>query len=183
MPCVRDLPPDAYWPDEPEDALSAVLEEAAARWEGNLPATIGEFRAAVVAVAAAALKELGEEHAGARALVRRERETIARLVADFIDAPNPRMEAQCYDVAFGLGIQLGITESAIADQHGVKRQTVSKRCRAIVEAFGVQPGRGMKSPRAVRVYSERAAQVHRRKKEPGGPWRGAEAFTRGFLQQ
>lgn len=180
VPTVKRLPADGFWPEEPADLLSDVLQEAIERWHGNIPATLAEFRAVVVEIAREAIECAGAETAGKAALSRRERETVARLVSEFIDAENPRMVAQCYDFAFQLGLQMGITESAIAEENRVERATVSKRCRAIVKNFDLPPARGMKSPRAVAVYRERERKRHAKRREAHRPWALADAFVGGL---
>lgn len=99
------------------------------------------------------------------------REGIARVLAHLIDAGNARMLAQCYDVAFGLRLQGGISEAEIARQHRVTRAAVSKICRQIVETYGVKPSRAMRSEKACETYSAR--QRGRRARPLPSPWKYA----------
>jgi hypothetical protein len=181
MPVAKRNARDGYWPAGPEDLLSDVVREAIDRWQGNLPATLAEFRLIVAAIACEALEEAGSAAAGRAALSRRERETIARLVSEFIDAKNPRLVAQCYDFTFGLGLQMGITETQIAAENGVGKAAVSRRCREIVKNFDIPPARGMKSEKAVGVYQRRAARKHASRRATHKPWAFAGSFAAGLL--
>lgn len=180
MPKARNNSPGSFWPEDPDSLVADILREAVDRWEGNLPATLAEFRGVVASIAIEAMEEVGTAAAGQEAVTRKERETIARLVSEFIEAKNPRLVAQCYDFVFQLGLQLGISQVDIAEQHGVGKAAVSQRCRAIVENFGLAPARGMKSPRAVRVYRQRELKKHQARREEHRPWALAGAFAAGF---
>jgi len=180
MPSAKKSPRDGYWPADPEDTLTDILQEAIDRWGGNLPATLGEFRAAVAEIALDALGEAGPAVAGKEALSKRERETIARLVSEFIESKNPRMVAQCYDFTFQLGLMMGRSQTAIADEHGVRKATVSKICRTIVKNFGVAPARGMKSPKAVATYRAKMLTKHAERRRSHQPWAMAGAFAEGI---
>lgn len=177
---AKNSPPDSFWPEAPEDPLGDILREAVERWKGNIPATLAEFRTSVVLIAQEALEEAGTAAAGRAALSLRERETIARLVSEFIEAKNPRMVAQCYDLTFGLGLMMGRSQNAIADENGVGKAAVSKVCRAIVRNFDLPPARGMKSPAAVEGYRKRQLQKHRDRRAAFQPWAMAEAFAQGL---
>ena len=181
MPAIaKRIPRDGYWPSEPEDLLCDVLEEAIDRWRGNLPATMAEFRAAVMAIALEAISEAGPGGAGKSALSTRERETIARLVSEFIEAKNPQLIAQCYDFTYQLGLMMGRSQVSIAEEHGVRKATVSKICRAIVRNFGIPPARGMKSPKAVEGYRAKMLEKHADRRRNFRPWAMAGAFAQGL---
>jgi len=97
------------------------------------------------------------EHMDGGGIPQRHLEAISTIIGDIISSRNPRLAAQVYDIAFGLGIQGGISATEVGHQHGVTRAAVSKRCRALVERFKIYPSRGMRSPRA--VESSRRARL------------------------
>jgi hypothetical protein len=81
------------------------------------------------------------------------KETLARLMGEVIDAPQPRLMACCIDFVFNLGVQLAKNETAIAEGHGVTKASVSRYCVHLKNVFlqGV-PVPGMKSAEAVENY-------------------------------
>lgn len=99
------------------------------------------------------------------------KEVLTRILCEIIDsasADDAVLTAKCYDFVFGLGIQRGASQTLIAEQHGVTRATVSRRCRLIVSRFaalGIKPGPGMKSEAAVQVYAERERSKPKRVRE------------------
>jgi hypothetical protein len=150
---------DLYLPAESEESrvLSIIASQAV-----KLPAGISRlwFNQAVASVVVATLqdaasgKELGELFEG-DGYTRSEMELAARLLAELIDATNPRLQAKCLAFVLGLNIGGGKSETAIALEEGVGRATVSKRCVRLKQVFALNPSRGMKSEAAVRSYSKR----------------------------
>lgn len=82
-------------------------------------------------------------------------ERLARIIAEIIDAPNARLHAQCVDVVFQLGIQLGVSQTELAEQHAMTKGNVSKICVEMRQRFKVPPSRGMKSVEACTSYKLR----------------------------
>ena len=103
------------------------------------------------------------------------RELLARVIAEIIDAPNSKLHAQCLDFVFELGVQLGISQLEISEQHPpMTKSNVSKICVAICQRYGVRPSRGMKSEAARESY--RVRQTGRRAKQSPEEWPYAERF-------
>lgn len=82
-------------------------------------------------------------------------EMVTRVLAELIDAANPRLQAKCLAYVLGLNLTGGKSETQIAREEGVKKATVSKRCIRIREAFGLPPSRGMKADSARQSYRDR----------------------------
>ena len=106
------------------------------------------------------------------------REALAQILSEIIDAGNARLQAQCLDFAFDLGIQMGISQTAIAEQHGMSKANVSKICVDIRERYGIRPGRGMKSEQACESY--RVRQIGKRAKPTREEWRHGDAMRLAF---
>lgn len=106
------------------------------------------------------------------------RRLATHIIGEILVAKNPRMMAQCCDLAFGLGIQGGRTETNIADEHHVGRATVSGICTTLKETYTGKPGTGMKSNEAVEKY--RANRIGKRAKPLPSQWEFAELFARQF---
>jgi hypothetical protein len=81
------------------------------------------------------------------------KETLARLVGEIVDAPQPRLMACCVDFVFGLGVQIAKNETEIANDHSVTKATVSRYCVHLKHVYlaGI-PAPGMKSAEAVESY-------------------------------
>jgi hypothetical protein len=92
-------------------------------------------------------------------------ELVARLLAELIDADNPRLQAKCLAFVFGL---TGKSETEIGDEEGVGKAAVSKRCIRLKQAFGLRPSRGMKSDKACDSYRRR--QMGKRARPSREPW-------------
>ena len=107
------------------------------------------------------------------------REILARLVAEIIDAPNPRLMACCVDFVFGLGAQLGKNETRIAQDLGVTKASVSRSCVELKHTYlaGI-PAPGMKSNDAVESY--RKGRTGKSSRGPAQEWAFQEAFTENF---
>lgn len=103
------------------------------------------------------------------------REMLAKMLAEVIDAPDPRLMAHCIDFVLETGIQLGMSETEIAARFGVTRATVSNYCVALKATFRAgRPARGMKSESAVTSY--RRARSGRSNRKPCEPWQFANRF-------
>jgi hypothetical protein len=182
----RYSPPDSIPPEEISEDLADVIRDVIARSFPvcfPLPRTVSEFKSFAVRILTdpEVLEALGASGGSGRGNVNEhERETVARLVSEFIEAENPRMLAQCYDLAFRLGLQMGITQDAIAEQHGVTKAAVSKTYRRILGEYSLPPARGMKSNEAVETYREREKEKHRKRREEHRPWSFASDFLTAF---
>lgn len=156
--------------DRPVDVLRELLAAELGRWK-DLPRTMAAFHTAVTGIAVtvfeAAVKEGILE--GWMPPARGGLELLARVLADVIDAGRPgdrsRMEAEAIDFAIGTGVQQGISEREIAEFHGVKKATISKRAVHAKERYSLPPSRGMKSEAAVEVYREMATGRRRSLRE------------------
>lgn len=95
-------------------------------------------------------------------------ERLARIIAEIIDAPNALLQAQCVDIVFGLGIQLGVSQTVVASQHRMTKGNVSKICVEMRQRYKVPPSRGMKSIEACESYKVR--QIGRRAKPAREAW-------------
>jgi len=181
----KHLPPDSVLPDEPEDIsedLAETIRMVAAR---ECPVGFPVPMAAGLVIRVLLSEEIQEKIRESNAenlLSTHEQETIRKLVSEFIDADNPRLRAQCYDLAFRLGLQMGITQDSVAAQHGVGRAAVSKECRRIVREYHLPPARGMKSTQAVEVYRERQKRKHQERRENHKPWEFAIEFAQAMAQ-
>jgi len=83
-------------------------------------------------------------------------ESFRRVLATVIDAgEDALLQARCADFAIGTMVQGPITEQWIADQHGLTRAAVSKRCVLLRDEFGLPPSAGMRSPQACKTYGMR----------------------------
>jgi hypothetical protein len=105
-------------------------------------------------------------------------EIIARILVEVLAHGNPKLLVQCFDFSFGLGLEGGISEQAIAEQHGMSRSNVSKICVGITEKYGVPPSRGMRSIPTREKYSVR--QLGRRAKPSPEMWRHTQTLLAAF---
>jgi hypothetical protein len=156
--------PDMSDLDSPAEVLA---EEMQAQIPWKKLSSKQEF---CMAAAAIAIQSVGT----GRDIPAKPMEAIKRMLVEIIDSPtheDAHLTAMCFDLAFGLGIYGGATQTTIAHHFGKSRAAVSRQCRMIVSrfaAFGIKPGPGMKSEAAVKVYAEREKSKPRRAKEP---WR------------
>ena len=103
------------------------------------------------------------------------RDLIAALIGEIIEAPDARLMAQCIDFVMELGVQLGISETKIAQLAGVNKATVSRYCVHLKMHYrGGRPAAGMKPNKAVQSY--RDTRTGRSSRGPRSarraPWRG-----------
>ena len=160
--------------DTPEDRVLEIIAAQAVK----LPATLSRpwFNQCVAGMVLTTIQEaakdgsLGELFDGGYS--RSEMELAARLLAELIDANNPRLQAKCLAFVLGLNIGGGKSETAIAREEGVGKATVSKRCIRLKQVFALSPSRGMKSEAAVRSYSRRQTGKRARPKPIAWSWTG-----------
>lgn len=143
-----------------EDELKELAEQILAKSTLPFPLTRQLFGAAVAGVCIQAMQSAAADGRLAELLgdampLRNNLELVARLLAEIIDADNPRLHAKCIDFVLGIGLCQGMSETQIAREEGVGKAAVSKRCKLIQKAFGLLPGRGMKSEDACRNYAAR----------------------------
>lgn len=177
----KHLPPDAVLPDELEEDLEDVIREEAVKvCPVGFPSMNFSGLVAKVIRSERVKTAIIEAH-GADLLSDHERETVARIVAEMIEAKNPRLRAQCYDLAFRLGLRVcGMTQDEIAQEHGIGKAAVSKECRRIVREFHLPPARGMKSVEAVEVYRERETKKHEKRRREHRPWEYGMEFAQAM---
>jgi len=60
--------------------------------------------------------------------------TLKAAITEILCSANPRMTAQCIDVALGLGIE-GKTQTEIAKENGFTRAAVNWQCRQIQQTY------------------------------------------------
>jgi hypothetical protein len=79
-------------------------------------------------------------------------DVLASFCARIRAHPHPLLafDAACF--ASGLMDVEGLSESALAERHGVTRAAFSKLVVQWADLFGLQPSRGMRSKRARRAY-------------------------------
>jgi hypothetical protein len=177
---AKYTPPDACFPDEIEDSLEDIIrEEAARRCPVGFPSTNFAEKMVEVVLTPRVRDGIVEAY-GAGTISEQEIETMAIVISEFIDAENPRLRAECYDLVFRLGLKMGVSQDSIAKDHGIGRAAVSKECRRIVREFKLPPARGMKSETAVGVYRERQKKKHQERRENYSPWKFAEEFANGM---
>jgi hypothetical protein len=156
-----------------EDELCEIAAAILVRSRLPFPMTRQLFGAAVGSVCIEALRTAAADGRVAELLgdsmpLQSNLELVARLLAEIIDADNPRLHAKCIDFVLGIGLCQGMSETQIARDEGVGKAAVSKRCKLIQKAFGLLPSRGMKSERACENYAER--QKGKRAKPLPQPW-------------
>lgn len=158
--------------DSERNILHELLDAAVNRW-GDLPRTLADFHAAVTQISLGvfdAAVEAGIIDVASMKPARGGLELLARVLADVIDAGHPgdrsRMEAEAIDFAIGLGVQMGMSETQIAEFHGVKKATISKRAVNAKKRYAMQPSRGMKGEKAVKTYAKMATGKKRALREP-----------------
>lgn len=107
------------------------------------------------------------------------RELLARLIAEIIDAPNPRVMARSIDFVFELGVCQGMSETKIAELEGVTKAAVSHYCIVLKETHRQgKPARGMKSNNAVESY--RDLRLGCSSRQPVSEWPFASTFKQSY---
>ena len=168
-------------PEEIGETLQDIIrDKAAERCPAGFPRVEWENLTVAVVLDPEVSAALIEAH-GASLLSEHERETVAKIISEMIDAENPRLRAQCYDLAFRLNLRVGgMTQDQIAQEHGIGKAAVSKECRRIVREFSLPPARGMKSREAVEVYRERQVEKHEKRRIDHRPWKFGGDFAEAF---
>lgn len=175
------LPPDAVLPDDMEESLEDIIREEAVKvCPVGFPTTNFAGLVSKVILSGRVKTAIIESH-GENLLSDHERETVARVISEMIDAENPRLRAQCYDLAFRLNLRVGsMTQDKIAEEHGIGKAAVSKECRRIVREFHLPPARGMKSTQAVEVYRDREIKKHKKRREEHQAWEFGIEFAQAM---
>ena len=86
---------------------------------------------------------------------------LRRLVGELIGQDNSNLSVHCLALVTGLTYE-GNSMTAIAEQHGVTRAAVSKRCVELTQALNLKPSRAMRSLKARHSY-RRARNRHLRR--------------------
>lgn len=76
---------------------------------------------------------------------------LRRLVGELIGQDNSNLSVHCLALVTGLTYE-GNSMTAIAEQHGVTRAAVSKRCVELTQALNLKPSRAMRSLLARKSY-------------------------------
>ena len=76
---------------------------------------------------------------------------LRRLVGELIGQDNSNLSVHCLALVTGLTYE-GNSMTAIAEQHGVTRAAVSKRCVELTQALNLKPSRAMRSLKARTSY-------------------------------
>lgn len=107
------------------------------------------------------------------------RELMAALIGEIIEAPDARLMARCIDFVMELGVQLGISETKIAQLSGVNKASASRYCVHLKETYrGGRPAAGMKPNKAVESY--RNGRTGRSSRGPRMEWAFADTFSKHY---
>lgn len=167
--------PDFAGLDTLDDHIAEVMDEL---WPSKWPK---EIRPQVEKFAAKVIKAVLQRGAADMPDVQRieGRDLLAFLVAEIIDAPNARLMARCVDFVFELGVQLGLSETQIAELEGCTKATPSLYCCRLKDQYRKgMPARGMKSPLAVENY--RQLRQGRSSRGPRVEWQFAETLKAAY---
>jgi|GEM_PF-3669135 len=167
-------------PAEGCDSLEDHIRELVAEYCGGRVDGATERRLGRV-VTTVTRRLLDEGRLGAAVEVRRieGRELMGLVVAEIMEAPNPRLMARCMDFVLELGVQLGISETEMAKREGVTKATASRYCVHIKDLFlGGKPAAGMKSQKAVQSYKEN--RTGKSSRGPRHEWAFGEAFKKAY---
>ena len=78
---------------------------------------------------------------------------LARVVGELAGTANTRLSLEVLALVSGICYG-GMSQTAIAQRHGVTRAAVSKRCVELTEKLGLPPSRAMKSEASRGVFAE-----------------------------
>ncbi len=78
---------------------------------------------------------------------------LARIAGELASTANARLSLEVLALVSGICYQ-GMSQTAIAERHGVTRAAVSKRCVELTEKLGLPPSRAMKSEASRAVYAD-----------------------------
>ena len=166
----------SYYDDPPADSLHDHIAELLSRRVSKMDDRLTKLVASVVT------DLLKEGRLGALVDINRltGRETMARIIAEVIDSPQPRLMACCVDFVFRLGVQTAKNETKIADDFNVTKATVSRYCVHLKDVFlDGKPAPGMKSAEAVENYK---ALRTGKTRTPRQPWAFQSTITSTFNQ-
>ncbi len=76
---------------------------------------------------------------------------LRRLVGELLGQDNSNLSVHCLALVTGLTYE-GNSMTTIAEQHGVTRAAVSKRCVELTQALNLKPSRAMRSLKARTSY-------------------------------
>jgi hypothetical protein len=106
------------------------------------------------------------------------KEILVRILTEIHAHPNPRLYIRCLDVAFGLSMWEGASQTTIAGDHDVTKANVSKISVGICNQYGIPPSRGMKPVSARESYRER--QIGKTAKPRAEEWTRGERMKEAF---
>ena len=146
-----------------------------ARQAVQLPPTISRqwFDQVVATTVVLALKEAAQAGAlqdlfGGQSPKKSELDVMTMILAEMIDADNPRLHAKCMAFVLAPTLLGGRSEIDIGREEHLGRSAISKRCIRIREIFGLPPSRGMKKDSAREAYRKR--QKGKRARAPREAW-------------
>lgn len=145
---IADSPLASYWPDmareldSVEDCAREVCHEAA------------QLGYALAITVATSLIAQTIERSGGTLLNVNAHELIERVASFLLDSSNPRRDTDVLAFTSGLYARLGVSQTELANKHGVTRASFSKRCKNLQEKLGLPPSRGMKSEKACKTYAK-----------------------------
>lgn len=90
---------------------------------------------------------------------------LSKVAGELASTANTRLSLEVLALVSGICYQ-GMSQTAIADRHGVTRAAVSKRCVELTEKLGLPPSRAMKSEASREVYAEAQRGVWREGRRP-----------------
>lgn len=174
---------EASYEDDPATSLDSlsdhVRELVAHEVKNKLDArTLGELCRIVENVVK---RLLDEERLGPQVEISKlsGRELLAQMIAEIIDASEPRLMARCVDFVFELGVQMGLNQTQIGLQEGVTKASVSRHCVHLKATYrSNKPSAGMKSAAAVKTY--RHLRTGRSSRCPRMDWPFAEKFKDAY---
>ena len=167
--------PDVAACDSLQDALAEIIEAKwPLRWPRELIPTQVKFCTRILRA------YLASGHSVQVDIRRMEgRELLACLIAEIIAAPNARLMARCVDFVFSLCVQLGMSETEIAELEGLTKATASNYCVQLKKVYrDGKPAPGMKSREAVAKYKE--LRTGRSSRGPRQEWPFAHAFKHAY---
>lgn len=139
--------------DRIEESLEDCLKQSLLRWKGDLPRTMAEFSAAVIAIVGMMVNEAtGAEgdiyeilDKWAKAKGNAQSDKFIFVISDIINHPKPIYRVDTFAFALGLRLRQGVSGAELAKRHGVSRQAFSKATLEVVRAFNLPVTSSMKS--------------------------------------
>ena len=133
-----------------------------------LPTTQLELHATIARLAAVALRDPkgfggAIETLRTKGLDEARQEAVLQTIALVSESGNDPRKIAADSIAFASGmhaLQLGASQTELAEESGVVRATISKRVTAGQKQLGLPPSRGCKDDDAQDVYQQRAHDVH-----------------------